>query len=170
MSNVVDQNGLDELFNLTDSIDKPQESVVAPTSPPLPPIKNDKELISAEYKLLMQTANSILDKAHFLVSSSTDDKTVNAAANVINAVTNLISQSSKSISSQIRFEQLKELEMLKTANKKQLIEHKAKQLPSKTNININGDINVPTMPFIQEQIVRALSTPNHLAIDVKSSS
>lgn len=173
----LDKENLDEIFNVDNNkddeevIDVSEEAEVEEEAVEEPEeeenIESKEKKIDEELRELLSMAKDILNNARQIVDSAPDADTLTSASELVNSVTGIIRELSRSIQNDKKHKQAKELENLKAKHKKEIAKMKEKQLQlgdgnqlylqQNYYDNSNDSSQTPSIPFKQEEIVKKLN-------------
>jgi len=151
--NILDVNGLNEMFNIQDSKLPIQTTTIDP---------NNTKQIYEEMGKLVQTGNYILETLKFHVEHNLDNaELVTGVANVMNSIRDTLKEFTKIYLNQIQHEQKIELEKLKLTGKKELLETKIQAANNILNSGenskqLNDKQSIPLIPFSPENIIKEI--------------
>jgi hypothetical protein len=143
---------LDDIFDIMEKNPDPVIDYVENTKVKLH--KNGQVDINEVYKQLgglVDTGKKILTAAEFLVDSSGDAESIAGSASLINAIKDTIKEFNRLYLDDMKFQRQFELEKMKQAHKKELLEMKLQKKDKKT-IDCEDLVE-----FNQEKIVALLS-------------
>ncbi|HPM74236.1 MAG TPA: hypothetical protein PLA71_00775 [Saccharofermentans sp.] len=160
MSNKFDATLLDQLIDNTlfqegEIIEEEPKVTVEPPRPEKNALDglNTLEGVYTQMAELAKTGNELLETAKYSLESQPDNaEAIAGVASLLNSVKDTLKEFSKVYLMKVRFDQQKELENLKTENKKKLLEHKI-SVDSESGSNTTKDL----IPYSQEQLIKLLN-------------
>ena len=147
---LVDKQNLEEIFNIIESEPtKPSDEELNP---------NDMGSINRELARLLTTGNFILESTRQQIDCNLDNPDIiNASAKLIDSLRDTLKEFSRIHYQNAKHNQSKELELIKLAGKKQLLDQKIKAMKELNPGNTGSSNTVDTIPlhsFSQEDMVR----------------
>lgn len=155
---LTNEEALNKIFGLPEN-DTPDCNIVSASSTNDKPVECDKpETVYSKLSNIVCNSEVTLTKVQQLITldSAPNPELVSSAASLLNALNETLKEFTKIHLNKIKFEQAKELELLKANAKRELIEFKIKESKKASAIDVPHD----TIPYTQEDIVSTIIKNN----------
>lgn len=149
---ILDINKLNEIFNLKDLKESIDNYNQISTNLNL----TDQSKVYDELSKLIQNGNFILETLKYHVENNLDNaELINGIANIMNSIRDTLKEFTKIYLNQIQFEQKLQIEKLRLAGRKELLDAKIKATNNLLNIQ-NNNQSIPLIPYTPENIIKEI--------------